>query len=99
MEKMRKEKEGGCPLSKLLCVNARKIFAQVGNYNAYLCAKYLVAGGNHSTLISNLLQIRHLNMPFAFVNRIYQSLYHIIISLTLLTMPFCENILALVKEI
>lgn len=39
MEKMRKGKEGGCPLSKLLCVNARKIFAQVGNYNAYLCAK------------------------------------------------------------
>lgn len=28
MEKMRKGKEGGCPLSKLLCVNARKIFAQ-----------------------------------------------------------------------
>lgn len=93
MEKMRKGKEGGCPLSKLLCKCQENLRSrdQVGNYNAYLCAKYLVAGGNHSTLISNLLQIRHLNMPFAFVNRIYQSLYHI--------MPFCENILSLVKEI
>lgn len=35
--------------------------------------KYLVVGRNDSTLISNLSQyIRHLNMSFAFVNRIYQ---------------------------